>query len=62
MGEVLRGNFTRDNWYNDTSGELYLRSPSVDPHNPSFPGTQAVGTHNFSGYFVAVRVCTILEI
>jgi hypothetical protein len=56
MAEVANGNFTRDNWHNDTSGQLYLRSPSVDPHNPYFAGMSAVGTSNFSGSYVSVKV------
>ncbi len=56
MAAVTNGNFTRDNWYNDTSGQLYLPSPSVDPRNPSFAGMAYVGTHNYSGYYVSVSL------
>ena len=62
MSEVINGNFTRDDWFNDTSGQLYLDSPSVDPRNTYFAGLDNVGTSNFSGSYVSVRLLPLLKL
>lgn len=52
FADVMDGTTLRPNWYNDTSGQLYLPSYSTDNYNPYH--TPVGSTNNHSAYFVQV--------